>query len=179
MKPSSDVAIQRIKGAIRDVPDFPKPGILFKDITPVLSNAELFRTAVDLLAGRHTRGDVDKICAVEARGFMFGAAVAYKLGVGIVPVRKKGKLPYKTREASYALEYGTATLQMHEDAIRKGERVLVIDDLLATGGTAEATARLIEELGGRVVEIEFLIELAFLKGREKLARYPVYAPIVF
>lgn len=172
-------AILEIKKAIRDVPDFPKPGILFKDITPVLADAHLFRMAVDLLADRHSRDRVDKVCAVEARGFMFGAGVAYRLGVGIVPVRKKGKLPYRAREASYALEYGTATLQIHEDAINPGERVLVIDDLLATGGTAEATARLVEELGGRVVEIEFLIELAFLKGREKLSRHPVYAPIVF
>jgi adenine phosphoribosyltransferase len=172
-------AVEEIKNAIRDVPDFPKPGILFKDITPVLSDARLFRMAVDVLADRHARDRIDKVCAVEARGFMFGAGVAYKLGVGIVPVRKKGKLPYKTREASYALEYGTATLQIHDDAVRPGERVLVIDDLLATGGTAEATARLVEELGGKVVEIDFLIELAFLKGREKLARYSVHAPIVF
>ncbi len=174
-----NAGIEDIKRAIRDVPDFPKPGILFKDITPVLEDARLFRSAVELLADRHAAGRISKVCAVEARGFVFGAAIAYRLGVGIVPVRKKGKLPYKTREASYALEYGTATLQIHEDAVRRGENILIIDDLLATGGTAGATARLVEDLGGRVVEIDFLIELAFLKGREKLSRYSVYAPIVF
>lgn len=171
--------IDTLKKAIRDVPDFPKKGILFKDITPVLSDPALFKYAVELFAGRHAKGRIDKVCAIEARGFIFGAAVAYRLGVGIVPIRKKGKLPYKTREASYSLEYGTATLQVHEDALRKGMRVLLVDDLLATGGTAAASARLIEQLGGEIAEIQFLIELAFLKGREKLSKYDVFAPITF
>lgn len=178
MSAANDSVVEALKGAIRDVPDFPKPGILFKDITPVLADPRLFRQAVDLLAARHENSEVNKVCAVEARGFVFGAGVAYRLGAGFVPVRKKGKLPYRAREASYALEYGTATLQIHEDAIRPGERVLVVDDLLATGGTAEATAQLVEGLGGQIVEIEFLIELAFLHGREKLSRYKVFAPIV-
>ena len=173
------MSIEKLKNAIRDVPDFPKPGILFKDITPVLSDASLFKSAVDILAERHLKNRVDVVCAIDARGFLFGAGVAYRLGVGIVPVRKKGKLPYKTIEASYDLEYGTATLQMHKDAIRKGSRVLLVDDLLATGGTAAATANMIEKLGGTIVEIEFLIELAFLKGREKLKKHNVFAPIVF
>ncbi len=171
--------VQQLKSAIRDVPDFPKKGILFKDITPVLADPALFKAAVDLLADRHAKSRIDKVCVIEARGFLFGAAVAYRLGAGIVPVRKKGKLPYKTVEATYSLEYGEATLQVHQDAFRRGERVLLIDDLLATGGTAAATAGLIEKLGGQVVEIEFLIELAFLKGRGKLAKYPVFAPIIF
>lgn len=171
--------IDTLKKAVRDVPDFPKKGILFKDITPVLSDPALFQYAVKLFAGRHAKGRIDKVCAIEARGFIFGAAVAYQLGVGIVPIRKKGKLPYKTREASYSLEYGTATLQVHEDALRNGMRVLLVDDLLATGGTAAASARLIEQLGGEIAEIQFLIELAFLKGREKLSKYNVFAPITF
>jgi adenine phosphoribosyltransferase len=171
--------IETLKKAVRDVPDFPKKGILFKDITPVLSDPALFKYAVELLAGRHAKGGIDRVCVIEARGFIFGAAVAYRLGVGIVPIRKKGKLPYRTREASYSLEYGTSTLQVHEDALQKGMRVLLIDDLLATGGTAAASAQLIEQLGGEIAEIQFLIELAFLKGREKLSKYNVFAPITF
>jgi len=173
------MSVEKLKKAIRDVPDFPKKGMIFKDITPVLSDPSLFRSAVDILAERHMKSRVDLVCAIDARGFLFGAGVAYKLGAGIVPVRKKGKLPYRTIEQSYDLEYGTATLQMHEDAIRKGARVLLVDDLLATGGTAAATAGMIEKLGGTIVEIEFLIELAFLNGREKLKKYPVFAPIVY
>ena len=173
------MTVDTLRAAIRDVPDFPKPGILFKDITPVLSDPDLFKMAVDILADRHANSRIDKVCAVEARGFIFAAAVAYKLGAGLVPIRKKGKLPYKTLEASYDLEYGSATLQMHLDALKKNERVLLIDDLLATGGTAAATAQLIEKLGGTIVEIEFLVELSFLKGREKLSKYKVFSPISF
>ena len=173
------MTVDTLRAAIRDVPDFPKPGILFKDITPVLSDPALFKMAVDILADRHANSRIDKVCAVEARGFIFAAAVAYKLGAGLVPIRKKGKLPYKTLEASYDLEYGSATLQMHLDALKKNERVLLIDDLLATGGTAAATAQLIEKLGGTIVEIEFLVELSFLKGREKLSKYKVFSPISF
>ena len=168
-----------LKAAVRDVPDFPKPGIVFKDITPILGDAALFRRAVALLASRHVRGTVDKVAAIDARGFLFAGAVADRLRVGLVPIRKKGKLPYEKYEESYALEYGTATLTIHRDAFRPGDRAVLIDDLLATGGTAAASARLIEKAGGRVVEIHFLIELAFLKGRDKLAGYEVFAPIVF
>ena len=173
------MSIDRLKTAIRDVPDFPKKGILFKDITPVLNDPALFKMAVDLFVDRHLKSRIDTVCAIEARGFLFGAAVAYRLGAGVVPIRKKGKLPYETIEATYSLEYGTATLAVHVDALRKGARVLLIDDLLATGGTAAASVRLVEQLGAQVVEVDFLVELAFLKGREKLARQKVFAPIVF
>jgi adenine phosphoribosyltransferase len=173
------MTIDQIKAAVRDVPDFPKPGILFKDITPILSNPELFKCAVDLFAARYKKHKPDKIAAIESRGFLFGAALAHKLAIALVPVRKKGKLPYKTIEESYDLEYGTATLQVHADAFHPGERVVIVDDLLATGGTARATATLIEKLGAQVVEIDFLIELAFLKGRDKLTGYKVFAPVVF
>ncbi len=173
------MSLEKIQAAIRDVPDFPKKGILFKDITPVLADPVLFKSAVDLLAERHLKSRIDLVCAIEARGFLFGAGVAYRLGAGVVPVRKKGKLPYRTVEATYDLEYGTATLQMHEDGLWKGARVLLVDDLLATGGTAAATAGMIEKFGGQIVEIEFLIELGFLKGRGKLSKYNVHASIVF
>ena len=173
------MSVERLKAAIRDVPDFPKDGIIFKDITPILSDPDLFKLAVDTLADRHANSGIDKVCVVEARGFIFGSAIAYKLGVGVIPIRKKGKLPYDTNEATYDLEYGTATLQIHTDALEKGARVLLIDDLLATGGTAAASAQLIGNLGGEIVEIQFLIELAFLEGRKKLSAYNVFAPIVF
>ena len=170
---------EKLKAAIRDVPDFPKPGIVFKDITPILSDAKLFRAAIAILAGRHEKGTVDKIAAIDARGFLFAGAMADRLGVGLVPIRKKGKLPYKTYEESYALEYGTATLSIHQDAFRKGDRVVLVDDLLATGGTAAAAVRLIQQAGGTVVAVDFLVELAFLNGRGKLAGHEVFAPIVF
>ena len=173
------MSLDAVKKAIRDVPDFPEKGIIFKDITPVLSEPELFGEIVEDLAARYKESRIDKIAAVESRGFIFGSVLAFMLGAGLVPVRKKGKLPAETIEASYALEYGTATLEIHTDAIAKGERVLIIDDLLATGGTAAATASMVEKLGGEIVEIAFLIELGFLKGREKIASYPVYAPIVY
>jgi adenine phosphoribosyltransferase len=171
--------LDSIKSAIRDVPDFPKPGILFKDITPVLHDPALFRAAVDLFVERARKLKASKIAGIEARGFFFAGAVCDRLGLGLVPIRKKGKLPYKTYEESYALEYGTATLAVHQDAFKKGDRVLVIDDLLATGGTALATAKLVERAGGKVVGIDFLIELAFLNGRERLKSYDVYAPVTF
>jgi adenine phosphoribosyltransferase len=173
------MSVDTLAAAIRDVPDFPKQGIVFKDITPVLGDPELFASAVDLLADRYADRGLDRIAAIEARGFILGAAMAYRLGVGLVPIRKKGKLPYDALEASYDLEYGTATVEIHTDAIRKGERVLLVDDLLATGGTAAASAGLIERLGGTIVEIVFLIELTFLKGREKLGGRPVFCPIQF
>ena len=171
--------LDRVRSAIRDIPDFPKPGILFKDITPVLSDPALFGAVVRAFADRLRGLNVGKIAAIESRGFLFGAAVAHALGVGLVPVRKKGKLPYRTVEQSYELEYGTATLEIHEDAFRAGERVVVMDDLLATGGTARAAAALVEKLGANVVELDFLVELAFLKGRDKLTRYSLFAPVVF
>ncbi|MBU1908904.1 MAG: adenine phosphoribosyltransferase [Verrucomicrobia bacterium] len=173
------MTIPALKNAIRDIPDFPKEGIIFNDITPLLAEPSLFKLAVDTLADRHLESRIDRVCVVESRGFLFGSAVAYRLGAGIVPIRKKGKLPHETLEAAYDLEYGTATLQVHVDAFEPGTRVLLIDDLLATGGTAEASARLIEQLGGKIIEIQFLIELAFLNGREKLTKYPVFAPIVY
>jgi len=173
------MSITKIKSAVRDIPDFPKPGILFKDITPVLNDPALFKSAVDLFVERHKKSKLTKIAAIESRGFVFGAAAAYQLGVGLVPIRKKGKLPYKTIEASYALEYGTATLEVHEDAVRSGDRVVLIDDLLATGGTAAASAGLLEKLGATIVELDFLIELAFLNGRDKLVKYKIFAPVVF
>ncbi|MBN1558578.1 MAG: adenine phosphoribosyltransferase [Lentisphaerae bacterium] len=171
--------LEKLKAAIRDVPDFPKPGILFKDITPILSDPALFRAAVALFEARHRVGNISKIAAVEARGFVFGGALADRLNVGLVPIRKQGKLPYKTYEQSYDLEYGQATLTVHKDAFEPGERVLLLDDLLATGGTAAASAGLIEQAGGTVAEIDFLIELTFLAGREKLKNYPVFCAIRF
>lgn len=171
--------LEALKAAIRDVPDFPKPGIVFKDITPILRDPHLFRCAVQVFAERHRGRAINRIAAIESRGFLFGAALAHELGVGLVPIRKKGKLPYHTVEQTYDLEYGVATIEVHRDAFDPGESVLLIDDLLATGGTARAAADLIEKLGARVLEMDFLIELAFLNGRARLAPNPVFAPIVF
>ncbi|WP_336212728.1 adenine phosphoribosyltransferase [Nonomuraea sp. LPB2021202275-12-8] len=151
---------------IRDVPDYPQPGVLFKDITPLLSDPVAFAAVVDELAGLH---EVDKIVGIEARGFILAAPVAYRAGAGFVPVRKKGKLPAATLEESYDLEYGSATIEVHRDAFTPGERVLIVDDVLATGGTAEATVALIRRAGAEVVCVAVLMELAFLKGRERLA----------
>ncbi len=168
-----------IQRAIRNVPDFPQPGIQFKDITPVLADARLFCGTIEWLADNHKPGSVDAVVGIDARGFIFAAAVAARLRAGFVPVRKKGKLPYQTIEQEYALEYGTATVAMHVDALRRGDRVLLVDDLLATGGTAAAAARLVERLGARILEISFLIELSFLRGRERLKGYPVRAMVVY
>ena len=167
--------VDDLKKTIRDIPDFPKKGIIFKDITPLLKDGRRFRKAVDAIADRYKDKKVDLVASVEARGFVFGSALAYKLGVGLIPIRKKGKLPYKTKSVTYDLEYGTDTLEMHEDAVSRGQRILIVDDLLATGGTAAAVARLIKDCGGVVTEIAFLIELEFLKGREKLKGYPVFS----
>ncbi len=167
----------QLAAVIRDVPDFPQPGILFKDITPILADARLLKAATELMAHRHVGEAIDKVAAVEARGFIFGVAVAQYLDAGFVPIRKKGKLPYETIEASYELEYGAATLAMHTDAVDEGEQVLIIDDLLATGGTAAAAVSLVEQLGGVVRAVDFLIELEFLNGREKLAGHDVFAHI--
>ena len=168
-----------IEGAIRNIPDFPKPGIQFKDITPVLADARLFAGAIDLLTERFNAGSVDAVVGIDARGFIFAAAAAVKLQAGFVPVRKKGKLPYRTHEQDYALEYGTATIAIHVDALKPGSRVLLIDDLLATGGTAAAAAELVKKLGAQILEISFLIELSFLHGREKLKGYPVRSLVTY
>lgn len=172
------MSVGTINAAVRDVKDFPKKGIVFKDITPVLKSEALFSEVIDIIAARYGKNKPDSFAAIESRGFIFGAALAYKLKCGLIPVRKKGKLPYKTIEESYALEYGTATLEIHEDAVRAGEKVVVIDDLLATGGTAAASARLIERLGGKISAFEFVIELGFLKGRANLEKYNVNSIIV-
>lgn len=169
----------RLKAAIRDVPDFPKPGIVFKDITPILADPALFQQAVALFAARCSKQKIDKVAAIDARGFLFAGAICDRLKLGLIPIRKKGKLPYRTYEESYDLEYGSATLTIHQDAFAAGDNVLLIDDLLATGGTAAASAKLIERAGGRVAEIDFLVELTFLNGREKLQGYEVFAPIAF
>ena len=169
-----DQLLQQLRTAIRDIPDFPKPGIVFKDITPILGDADLFRNVVDALAEEAEDAKPSKIVGIDARGFLFGAAVAYKLGVGLVPVRKRGKLPYKTIGSTYELEYGDAAMEMHVDAIEKGERVVLIDDLLATGGTSGAAVDLIQKIGGSVGSALFVIELAFLNGRRKL---PLDVPV--
>ena len=161
--------VDALKAAIRDVPDFPKKGIVFKDITTLLKEPVLFRRTVDLLAVLCGDRPVDKVVAIESRGFILGGVLANRLGAGFVPVRKPGKLPAKTLRASYALEYGTDTLEIHEDALSKGERVLIVDDVIATGGTAHAVGDLVDRLGAKVVAFAFLVELSFLNGREKLA----------
>ena len=160
---------------IRDIPDFPTPGILFRDITPLLRTGPAFRKAIQALARRYQRRRIQAIVAIESRGLLVGSALAYTLGVGLVPVRKKGKLPHKTYRATYALEYGQDTLEIHQDALRRGDGVLVVDDLLATGGTMAATIKLIEQCGGRIVDTAFLIELTALRGRARLAPHPVTA----
>jgi adenine phosphoribosyltransferase len=168
-----------LRGLIRDVPDFPKPGIVFKDITTLVKDPEGLRAAVDAIADRYADADVDLVVGIESRGFIFGAAVAYKLGVGFVPARKPGKLPSQTVSAEYELEYGTDAVEVHRDAIGRGQRVLIVDDLLATGGTAAAVADLVEELGGEIVAIAFLIDLAFLGGRKKLGGHKVFSLIEY
>ena len=167
--------VEELKKLIRDVPDFPKKGIIFKDITPLLKDKTAFRKVVDIFADRYKDKKIDLIASIEARGFILGAAIADRLGIGMIPVRKKGKLPYKTTSITYDLEYGTDTLEMHEDAVSRGDRVLVVDDLLATGGTAAAVSELIQKSGGDIVEISFLIELEFLKGRAKLKNHPIFS----
>ena len=169
--------LERLKQKIRDVPDFPKPGIVFKDITPLLADVRSFQSVIDSFAKRYADKSVDAVVAVESRGFIFGAALAYRIDAGFVPVRKKGKLPYKVESIEYALEYGTDRIEMHQDALHKGSRVLVIDDVLATGGTARASARLVERLGGKVVGIATLIELGFLGGRELIEGYEFFSLI--
>ncbi len=168
-----------LRDAIRNVPDFPKPGIQFKDITPLLADPRLFRECIDRIVEGIPVGSVDLVAGIDARGFLFASAAALRLGAGIVPVRKKGKLPFATIEQSYSLEYGTNTLAMHVDAIRPGQRILLVDDVLATGGTAKATVNLIERLKGDLVGIVFVIELGFLGGRAGLAGKPVRSLICY
>jgi adenine phosphoribosyltransferase len=165
--------MDRLRAGVREVPDFPKKGIVFKDITPILSDPILFRAAIDLFLELSCRKEIDKIVGIDARGFVFGSAVAYELGVGFVPIRKRGKLPYQTEVAKYSLEYGEAEMEMHIDAIRAGERVVLVDDLLATGGTAAAATVLIRKAGGNLLEAQFLIELESLHGRNQLEPTPV------
>jgi len=164
---------------IRDVPDFPKKGIVFKDITPMLSDAKAFQTAVNLLAAEYMGNGVDVVVGAEARGFIIASPLAYKLGSGFVLVRKPGKLPWSTEKVEYELEYGTDALEIHQDAIRPGMKVLIADDLLATGGTAEACIDLVERLGGEVVGMSFFIELSFLNARKKFEKYPIHSLIKY
>src|ERR1700744_1784596 len=179
MSTSFKSAMDRLKAHIRDIPDFPKPGIIFKDITPILSDGQLFRLAGTIFAERYQRKSVERIVAIDARGFIFGGALAHYLGIGMTIVRKKGKLPYKSHSHEYELEYGQGVLEMHVDAVEPNQRVVIIDDLLATGGTAEAAAKLVEKCGGEIVELAFLVELGFLNGRQRLSQYPVFSAISY
>ena len=164
---------QRLRDAIRDIPDFPKPGIMFKDITTLLADPKLFRATVDAFAQRFAGDHIDAVVGMESRGFLFGAPLAMDLSAGFAPARKPGKLPYDTISVSYDLEYGSATLELHTDAIQPGDKVLIVDDLLATGGTAKATIDLVRKLGGEVVACLFVVELGFLAGRDALDGVPV------
>ncbi len=176
----NDDSLKKIRAAIRDVPDFPKPGIVFKDITPLLAQPEAMSLALDAIEEKVDGVRIDKVIGIDARGFIFGAAIADRLKAGFIPLRKKGKLPYRSHEVSYALEYGEATIEIHEDAVSEGENVYLVDDLLATGGTAAAAIHLIEKLKGNLVASAFLIELTFLKGREQLGTTaPVHSIISY
>ena len=165
--------VEKLRVAVRDVPDFPKKGIVFKDITPVLNDPILFRESIDLFLERCRGKNLDKVVGIDARGFLFGSAVAYELGLGFVPIRKRGKLPYQTKSAKYSLEYGEAEVEMHTDAVTAGERVVLVDDLLATGGTSAAAVALLRKAGADLLEAQFLIELEFLHGRKQLEPTPV------
>src|SRR5213595_2461005 len=165
--------LSQLRAALRDVSNFPKPGIIFKDITPILKDGVLFLASIEVFLQQCRGKKIDKIVGIDARGFLFGSAVAYELGVGFVPIRKRGKLPYKTEIAKYSLEYGEAEMEMHIDAINAGEQIVLVDDLLATGGTSAAAAALISKVGGQLLEAQFLIELEFLHGRKKLQPTPV------
>jgi adenine phosphoribosyltransferase len=171
--------IERVKSLIRDVPDFPQPGVLFKDITPLLADENAFSSVIDLIVVHYGRGNVDKVVGIEARGFILASPIAYHFGAGFVPIRKESKLPWETEREEYQLEYGSAVLEIHRDAIVTGERVLIVDDVLATGGTAQATARLVERLGGKVIGIACLIELGFLGGRKAVSGYDFFSLITY
>ena len=171
--------LERAKQLIRDIPDFPQKGIVFKDITPLLADENAFSSVIDLIVVHYGRGNIDKVVGIEARGFILASPVAYHFGAGFVPVRKEGKLPWDTDREEYDLEYGKAVLEIHKDGIRPGERVLIVDDVLATGGTARATAELVQRLGGKVMGIACLIELSFLEGRKAVADYDFFSLITF
>jgi adenine phosphoribosyltransferase len=171
--------LEELRRAIRDIPDFPKPGIVFRDITPLLADGKLFRRTIDIFVERYRGRGIDMVLGIESRGFIVGAPLAYALGAGFAIVRKAGKLPYQTHRASYQLEYGSDVLEVHRDAICPGGRVLIVDDLIATGGTAAAAANLVAQLGGEVVEGAFIIELAFLNGRERFRPHEVFSLIVY
>lgn len=176
---ATDPNLAALAKAIRTVPDFPKPGIQFKDITPVLADPKLFASCVELLTNGFTAGSVDTVVGIDARGFIFAASAALKLNAGFVPIRKKGKLPYRTYEESYDLEYGSNTIAIHVDAVKPSSRVILMDDLLATGGTAAAAAALLKRLGANILAVSFFIELSFLKGRERLQGLPVHSLVTF
>src|SRR5947207_3107351 len=169
--------IEQVRALVRDIPDFPQKGIVFKDITPVLADENAFSSVIDLIVVHYGRGNIDKVVGIEARGFILASPVAYHFGAGFVPVRKEGKLPWSSEREEYELEYGTAVLEIHKDAIAPGDRVLIVDDVLATGGTARASARLVARLGGKVLGIACLIELGFLNGRDALTGYDFFSLI--
>lgn len=171
--------VASLRKYIRDIPDFPKPGILFRDITTLLGNKKAFKLAISTIADKYKDKKIDAVLAVEARGFILGGAIAARLNAAFVPVRKKGKLPWKTNSVTYDLEYGTDTLEIHQDAIKPNDLILIVDDLLATGGTVKAVTELVKPLGAKIVAMAFLIELVGLKGKEKLQGYPVYSLIKY
>lgn len=171
--------VERVQSTIRNIPGFPKPGVLFRDITPLLEDPGLFSDIVGWFGASASGKAIDVVAGIEARGFVFASPLAIRLGCGFVPIRKPGRLPYRTVRAEYELEYGTDALEVHADAIRPGQRVLIVDDVLATGGTAAAAARLVETLGGEVAGMAFVVELAFLRGRERLSRYPVESLVCY
>ena len=171
--------MEELKNKIREVPDFPKQGIRFYDITPLISDPDGLRSAVDLLTDRYRDQEIDKVIAIESRGFIFGSTLAYNLGVGFVPVRKPGKLPAQRISATYDLEYGQDSVEVHSDAVESGQRVLIVDDLIATGGTAAATVELVQRLGGVIVELAFVVELGFLKGRDRLEGVDVFSILTY
>ena len=171
------MSIEELSRSIRDIPDFPEEGVVFKDITTLINDPRLFKEAIDLMAGEFINSNIDLVVGVDARGFIFSSVLAYILDAGLILVRKEGKLPYKTKKVSYDLEYGTATVEVHEDAVRPGSRILIVDDLLATGGTLAAAVDLVKQQGGDIVAVAVLIELDFLNGREKLKGTPIFSLI--
>jgi len=173
------VDVDELRACVRDIPDFPKPGVVFKDITPLLAHADAFQSTIDLLAGHFSSTRIDKVLGVEARGFIIAAPVSYKFGAGFVPIRKAGKLPWDIEREEYELEYGSDLLEIHRDGVEPGDNVVIVDDVLATGGTASASVRLVEKLGGTVTGLGFVIELGFLGGRSKLAGYDIVSLMTY
>lgn len=174
-----DEIVEKLKAAVREIPDFPKKGIVFRDITPILQDIELLRLAVEVMAKPYEGAHVEKVIGIESRGFIFAPPIAMRLGAGFVPIRKQGKLPAKTINHSYNLEYGSATMEIHADSIKRGERVILVDDLIATGGSAAAAVEMVRSLGGEIVGVSFLIELSLLRGRLMLGDLPVHSHIVY